>query len=49
MSSEIGQNQAFSQQRATFPETFTAFFYLKQLERPKLFMKDGLLEIVPSL
>jgi hypothetical protein len=29
MSSEIGQNQAFSQQSSIFSETFTAFFYLK--------------------
>ena len=29
MSREIGQNQAFPQQSSTFPETFTAFFYLK--------------------
>jgi hypothetical protein len=33
MSREIGQNQAFPQQSSTFPETFTAVFYLK-LELP---------------
>jgi hypothetical protein len=29
MSREIGQNQALPQQSSTYPETLTAFFYLR--------------------